>query len=92
MKTPFPLCNTFLSKLLAIQRHNYTDNETDADRHRIIVRVNRELSQDAMTKSKYNIPYLKTNARGQHCFLVSSSLFEELIFSDYKTGIFLNIT
>ena len=39
--------------------HNCTDNETDADRHQIIVRVNRELSQDAMTKSKYNIIFLK---------------------------------
>ena len=39
--------------------HNYTDNETDADRHRLIVRVNRELSRDAMTKSKYDILFLK---------------------------------
>ena len=39
--------------------HNCTDNETDAGHHRNIVRVNRELSQDAMTKSKYNILFLK---------------------------------
>ena len=30
--------------------HNCTDNETDADRHRIIARVNRELCQDAITE------------------------------------------
>ena len=39
--------------------HNCTDNETEAGHHRNIVRVNRELSQDAMTKSKYNILFLK---------------------------------